>query len=58
MENSSVTILLETMAGKGTECGINLNEIKEIIAKLNEGQEFDTLATEYTTIQEWLAALK
>lgn len=27
----SVMILLETMAGKGTECGINLNEIKEII---------------------------
>ena len=26
-----VTILLETMAGKGTECGINLNELKNII---------------------------
>lgn len=26
-----VTILLETMAGKGTECGINLTELKTII---------------------------
>lgn len=26
-----VTILLETMAGKGTECGININELKTII---------------------------
>lgn len=26
-----VTILLETMAGKGTECGINLEELKAII---------------------------
>lgn len=32
LENdSSVTILLETMAGKGTEIGSNLNEIKMII---------------------------
>ena len=29
--NSNVMILLETMAGKGTECGININEIKTII---------------------------
>ena len=29
--DSGVMILLETMAGKGTECGINLNEIKTII---------------------------
>ena len=29
--NSSVTILLETMAGKGTEVGRNLEEIKSII---------------------------
>ena len=29
--NSSVTILLETMAGKGTEIGRNFEEIKEII---------------------------
>ncbi len=27
----NVMILLETMAGKGTECGINLNELKTII---------------------------
>ncbi len=30
-ENTSVMILLETMAGKGTECGINLTELKTII---------------------------
>lgn len=30
-DGCSVTILLETMAGKGTECGINLNELKSII---------------------------
>ena len=29
--NTSVIILLETMAGKGTEVGINFNEIKKII---------------------------
>ncbi len=29
--NTNVTILLETMAGKGTECGININELKSII---------------------------
>ena len=28
---SSVMILLETMAGKGTECGINIGELKTII---------------------------
>ena len=30
--DSKVTILLETMAGKGTEVGSNLEEIKDIIA--------------------------
>ncbi len=30
-DNDSVTILLETMAGKGSECGINLEELKAII---------------------------
>ncbi len=30
-DNCDVMILLETMAGKGTECGINLDEIKTII---------------------------
>lgn len=30
-ENTSVMILLETMAGKGTECGRDLDEIKEIL---------------------------
>ena len=30
-EDTSVMILLETMAGKGTECGINLQELKQII---------------------------
>lgn len=32
--NQQVTILLETMAGKGTEIGSNLEEIKEIIEKI------------------------
>ena len=29
--NTSVTILLETMSGKGTECGVNIDELKNII---------------------------
>lgn len=29
--DTNVMILLETMAGKGTECGVNINEIKTII---------------------------
>lgn len=29
--NTNVIILLETMAGKGTECGINISEIKTIV---------------------------
>lgn len=29
--NTNVIILLETMAGKGTECGINISEIKTIM---------------------------
>ncbi|MEG1596823.1 MAG: deoxyribonuclease IV [Bacilli bacterium] len=32
--NSKVTILLETMAGKGTEVGSNFKEIKELINKI------------------------
>lgn len=32
----SVTILLETMAGKGSECGININQLKEIIDNIND----------------------
>ena len=31
----NVMILLETMAGKGTECGINIDEIKTIINGIN-----------------------
>ena len=31
----NVMILLETMAGKGTECGININELKSIIDGVN-----------------------
>ena len=31
LKNSKVTILLETMAGKGTEIGSNFNELKRII---------------------------
>ena len=34
-EGSNVTILLETMAGKGTEIGSNFDEIKRIIDKVN-----------------------
>ena len=34
-ENTSCMILLETMAGKGTECGINLEEIKYLIDGVN-----------------------
>lgn len=33
-EDSNVTILLETMAGKGTECGINIGEISDIIDRV------------------------
>ena len=33
--NTNVKILLETMAGKGTEVGINFNEIKSIIDGVN-----------------------
>ena len=33
--NTNVKILLETMAGKGTEVGINFNEIKKIIDGVN-----------------------
>lgn len=33
-KNSKVTILLETMAGKGTECGKTLEELKAIIDKI------------------------
>ena len=33
--NTSVTILLETMAGKGTEIGRNIEEIKEILTRVN-----------------------
>lgn len=37
LENdSSVVVLLETMAGKGTEIGSNLNEIKRIIDGIND----------------------
>ena len=33
-DNTKPMILLETMAGKGTECGININEIKFILDKI------------------------
>lgn len=33
-EDTKPMILLETMAGKGTECGINIDEIKEILDKI------------------------
>ena len=34
--DTKVMILLETMAGKGTECGINIKEIKTIIDKVDK----------------------
>ena len=37
MPNEPITVLLETMAGKGTELGINIDEIKYILDHLNEG---------------------
>ena len=44
--DTNVMILLETMAGKGTECGINMDEIKTIIdgvdKKYNIGVCLDT----------------
>ena len=36
LEDSKVVILLETMAGKGTEVGINFDEIKEMIDNIEE----------------------
>ena len=35
LKETTTTILLETMAGKGTEVGSNLEEIKQIIAGIN-----------------------
>ena len=35
LSNTSVTILLETMAGKGTEIGSNFNELKQIIDNID-----------------------
>ncbi len=36
LKHTTTTILLETMAGKGSEVGSKLEEIKEIIEKINE----------------------
>lgn len=36
LSNTSTVILLETMAGKGTEVGSNLNEIEEIISLIDK----------------------
>lgn len=33
--DTNVMILLETMAGKGTECGININELKFILDRID-----------------------
>ena len=35
-ETNEVIILLETMAGKGTECGVNIQEIYDIIEKVSD----------------------
>lgn len=34
-EDTKPMILLETMAGKGSECGINIYELKQILSKVN-----------------------
>ena len=34
--NNSVSILIESMAGKGTECGKNINELAEIIKNIKK----------------------
>lgn len=39
LENSNVTILLETMSGKGTEIGSKIDEIKEIIDNINRKEK-------------------
>ena len=40
LENdNNVTILLETMAGKGNELGINLDEIKTILDGVNNKEK-------------------
>lgn len=39
LKNSKVTILLETMAGKGTELGSSIDEIKEIIEKIENKEK-------------------
>jgi len=39
LKNSNIVILLETMAGKGTECGININEIKYLIDGIEEKEK-------------------
>ena len=38
-KDSNVMILLETMAGKGTECGINIDEIKTIMNNIQENDK-------------------
>ena len=38
-ENSNVIILLETMAGKGTEIGTNFHELKQIIDGVNDKEK-------------------
>lgn len=39
LENTSVTILLETMAGKGTEVGSKIDEIEEIISLVDKKEQ-------------------
>lgn len=39
LKDSTVTILLETMAGKGTEIGRNFQELKSIIDKINKKEQ-------------------
>lgn len=36
IDYKNIQVLLETMAGKGTECGININQLKTIIENTNE----------------------
>ena len=39
IEDDLPMILLETMAGKGTECGINIYELKEILSKVEKKEK-------------------
>lgn len=39
LDTTNITILLETMAGKGTEIGSKINELEEIISRINKREQ-------------------